>query len=105
MGEELLEGLFEHVRLEFVGEDDDAAGPLDEVAHFHQTHLIQRARVDVDGVGRLHGTLGQRVVVLCGTIHVLGAVLVDVVVRADRFLQLVGDHHSGTLPTEKKKEK
>ena len=43
--------------------------------------------------------VGQRLVVLDGLLHVLGLILVEVVVRPDRLLQLVVHHLSGALGT------
>ena len=60
------------------------------------TDLVQRAGVEVDAVPVAGGPVGERLVVLERLLHVLGVVLLDVVVRPDRLLQLVVDH----LPIE-----
>ena len=65
--------------------------------HLHKARLVQGAGVDINGMAVGAGPAGQSFVVLGGLLHELGVILVDVMVRPDRLLQVVVDHHAGTL--------
>jgi len=115
-----LERLLEDGRVERVGHDDGAAGPVDAALHLVEAHLIVAADEAVDHV-RVGGcALGERLVVLCwgggkhkkissqgwvvvffkylgSLLHVLCIVLVNVVVRAQTLLEFVGGDHAGAL--------
>ena len=94
-GEHLLEGLSEERGVEVVAHHQVAAGAVGERLHLEHTGLVLEAGEDVHGYARGRPALGQSIIELGRLPRVPRLVLPEVVVGADRLLQLVIHHVSG----------
>lgn len=96
-GEHALECLLEQGRIERITHDHVATGGIAALLHLHQTRLVESARVDVQAVAVCSGTQSKRIVMFNALLHEACIILLDVVMRTNRMLELVIDHLAGTL--------